>query len=67
MQSILTELGLTRVHVWADAKAAKAIASRRGLGKTRHLELKYLWLQEVIKSGRVKMKRVPGKQHLATT
>ena len=32
---------------------------------TRHLEFTFLWLQEVTKSGRVKMKRVPGKEHLA--
>ena len=35
---------------------AKAIASRRGFGKTRHVELKFLWLQEVTTSGRVKMR-----------
>ena len=43
----------------------KAMVSRRGLGKTRHLELMYLWLQEVTKSGRVKMRRIPGEQNLA--
>ena len=32
---------------------------------TRHIELKYSWLQGVTKSGRVKTKREPGEQHLA--
>ena len=60
------DLGLSaQVRVWTDSNAAKAIASSRGLGKTRHVELKYLWLQEVTMSGRVKMRRVPGEQNLA--
>ena len=66
MQSMMTDLGLSaRFGVWADSNAAKAIALRRGLGKTRRTELKYLWLHEVTNSGRVKMKRLPGEQHLA--
>ena len=34
-------------------------------GETRSIEVKYSWLHEVTKSGRVNMKRVPGEQHLA--
>ena len=66
MQSMMVDLGVTtQVRVWTDSNAAKAIASRRGLGKTRHVELRYLWLQEMTKSGRVKMRRIPGEQNLA--
>ena len=66
MQSMMADLGVTtQVRVWADSNAAKAIASRRGLGKTRHVELRYLWLQEMTKSGRVKMRRIPGEQNLS--
>ena len=66
MQSMMADLGVTtQVRVWTDSNAAKAIASRRGLGKTRHVELRYLWLQEKTKSGRVKMRRIPGEQNLA--
>ena len=66
MQSMMADLGVTtQVRVWTDSNAAKAIASRRGLGKARHVELRYLWLQEMTKSGRVKMRRIPGEQNLA--
>ena len=66
MQSMMADLGLrAQVRVWTDSSAAKAIASRRGLGKTRHVELKYLLLQKVTKSGRVKMRRVSGEHNLA--
>ena len=65
MQSMMTDLGLSaRVRVWTDSNTDKANASRGGLGKTRFFELKYLWLQEVTKSGRVKMKWVTGEQIL---
>ena len=60
MQSMMTDLGLGAQGL----NAAKAIASRRGHGKTRYTEWKSLWLQEVTKSGRVNMKRVPEEQHL---
>ena len=60
-----TEVGGLQHSVWTDSNAAKAIASKRGLEKTRHEELKYLRLQEVTKSGRLKVRRVPGEQNLA--
>ena len=66
MQSMMADLGVTtQVRVCDDSNAAKAIASRRRLGKTRHVELRYLWLQDVTKSGGVKMRRIPSKQNLA--
>ena len=62
-QSIMTDVGLSaQVRIRTDSNAATAIASRRGLGNTRHTDSTYLWLQEVTKS---KRKRVPGEQHLA--
>ena len=62
-QSMMTDLGMSaQVRVWTDSNAAKAIGSRRGFGKTRHVELKFLWLQEATKSGRVRLKQVPGEQ-----
>ena len=66
MQSMMADLGVTtHVRVWTDSNAAKATASRRGLGQTRHVEFRYLWLEDVTKSGRVKMRRIPGEQNLA--
>ena len=36
MQSMMADLGVTtHVRIWTDSDAAKAIASRRGLGMTR--------------------------------
>eukprot|EP00971_Amphidinium_carterae_P006128 120599-Amphidinium_carterae.1 len=42
-----------------------AIASCRGLGRVRHvyLHIKFLWLQEAVACGRIKLLRVSGKDH----
>ena len=45
--------------------AAKAIGNRRGLGKLRHVELKWLWVQDIVKEGRVKLKTVKGNENAA--
>ena len=37
-----------RFHTNSSAANAKAVASRRGLGKLRHIELKFLWVQELV-------------------
>ncbi len=34
-----------------DSSAAKGIASRRGLGKTRHIHVNYLWIQDRLNCG----------------
>ncbi len=35
-----------KVHAMVDRTATKAIASRSGLGKVRHLEVRCLWVQD---------------------
>ena len=34
------------------------MAARRGLGKLKHVELKYLWVQDVAKEGRLKICKI---------
>ena len=43
-----------------DASAALAIAARRGLGKLRHLDTIYLWIQEKAAKGDLNFKKVAG-------
>ena len=50
------DLGLdmeARIHT--DSSAAKGIASRRGLGKTKHIHTNYLWIQERLHCGDFKI------------
>ena len=46
--------------VLVDSSAAKACVSERGVGKMRHMEVKWLWLQGDVKRGRVKVEKVWG-------
>ena len=66
MCSLAEDLGWKmRIRIWTDSSGGKAAASRRGLGKLRHVELKYLWVPESVKSGKVEMKTVRGEDNIA--
>eukprot|EP00974_Lingulodinium_polyedra_P121539 11179382-Lingulodinium_polyedra.AAC.1 len=61
VQTMLREMGVNAVLlVSTDSSSAKAFASTRGLGRMRHLEVKDLWLQGLVKNGRVKLQKVRG-------
>ena len=46
--------------VWSDASAAIAISQRSGLGKLRHIQTQYLWLQERVCAKELKLNMVLG-------
>ena len=61
MRSLCADLGMSvGVEVKADATAAIGMASRRGTGKVRHLDVSHLWIQERIRCGDVVVSKVPG-------
>ena len=37
-----------------DSSSAKSFASRRGAGRIRHIEVRWLWLQDEVAKGRVR-------------
>ena len=66
MKSLCKDLGVkVDVEVRADATAAIGMASRRGTGKVRHLDVSHLWIQERIRNGEVTLSKVPGKENPA--
>ena len=66
MQSVMQDLGWKlRVRLWVDSSAAKSTASRIGLGRVRHLEVKFLWLQAIVRDKRLEVKKVLGTQNPA--
>ena len=66
MQSLLRDMGWeAEVVIWSDSSTAKGVAARRGLGKMRHVELRYLWVQEAVKRGRVRLEKVRGTDNPA--
>ena len=45
---------------WGDASAALGIIHRKGLGRTRHIDTGFLWIQETAASKRLKFEKVLG-------
>ena len=62
----MSDLGINvRIQIKSDASAAIGIASRRGLGKIRHLEVSQLWLQQRVASEDLKIGKVKGADNVA--
>ena len=66
MQSVLRDFDINvNSTLKNDASAAIAIASRRGLGKVRHIEVCQLWLQEKVRSEAIKVVKVGTHENVA--
>jgi len=62
LQSLLSDWGFDwEVELSSDSSAARGHVARRGLGKMRHIQTRYLWLQERVGEGHLKVKPIPGK------
>jgi hypothetical protein len=61
----IKEASTRYIEVKEDSSAAKGIASRRGLGKLKHVDIKELWIQEKVGNGDLKITKVPGTINLA--
>ena len=53
-----------RGKIQTDSSACFGMASRKGVGRVRHLETRAFWLQDVIDSERVGVKKIPGETNL---
>ena len=55
----------TTGRILTDASSARAIAQRDGVGRLRHVDVRFLWLQDKIKKGYFKIIKVPGAENPA--
>ena len=59
-QSLLADWNIAvSLQVWMDATAGIAIGRRRGLGRVKHVDVAFLWVQEIVNTGRAQI----GKKH----
>ena len=69
LQTLAKEIGLLGmdgpITLNTDSSAAKSFASRRGLGRMRHVETRHLWLQEEILAKRVVLAKIRGEANPA--
>ena len=65
-QAYLLDLGLNmEVVVQSDSYSAKSFASRRGLGKQRHVQTRFLWLQERVAANHLKIVKIKGGDNMS--
>ena len=67
MRSLLEDFCMKSllIRLQTDATAGKATASRRGLGKTRHVALRLLWVQQRVRNGEIEVVKVSTEHNLA--
>ena len=64
--ALLEDFGIkTRSTLHTNANAAIGIVRRAGLGKLRHLNVRYLWLQDHLRSGQMEFHKVAGVANAA--
>ena len=63
----IEEMGLlSRVpSVYMDSDAGRSLATRMGVGKQRHIQTRWLWLQERVRGGELQVRRVDGEQNVS--
>ena len=65
-RSILQEWGISvPIRIMMDATAGAAIGSRRGIGRVKHLDTAFLWVQDYVTTGRITIKKVHTSVNLA--
>ena len=57
--------GPATVVCFCDSSAARGIASRQGVGRIKHLEVRQLWVQEQVARGRASVQWLPRKANAA--
>ena len=65
-RSIIADFGIhVQIHTSMDATAGAAIGSRRGQGRVKHLSTIFLWAQDYVTRGEIKLGNVHTSENLA--
>ena len=66
MRSLAEDMGIAMsVDLFTDSSAAKGLAFKRGLGKARHIDTCYLWVQEKLVDRELYLHKVGTEDNLA--
>ena len=59
IRSLLDDWNLKcMIELYSDSSSARAFAARRGIGKQRHIQTRFLWLQERVAAKHLRVCRV---------
>ncbi len=66
LKGLMADLGLEmKVQVKTVSSAARSIASRRGAGRVRRIEVRELWAQDRVAKGELEITKVKGEENIA--
>jgi len=66
VQALMDDMGMkVELVILSDSSAGRSISLRKGTGKMRHLQVKFLWLQDATFEKRVKIEKVKGTENPA--
>lgn len=65
-QAMFKEWGIDlSCKILTDSSAAKGMSSRRGLGRTRHVHTRYLWVQERIAENQIQLEKISTHDNMS--
>ena len=66
MRSLLEEWGLgMQLRLKTDSSVANSLSQRLGVGKMKHMQTRFLWLQQAVQWGQLVIVSVPTKLNYA--
>jgi len=66
VQALMEDMGFECAIVMkSDSSAGRSISLRKGTGKVRHLQVKYLWIQDALFDKRLTLEKVKGTDNPA--
>ena len=66
LKSLCADLHINvTINLLTDSNAARGICNRRGVGKVRHIDVQYLWLQEKVQARQLDLQKVLGSENPA--
>lgn len=66
VKNLCSDLGIcVEVIIHSDSAACRGMCNRDGVGKLRHVELQYFWLQQAVRAKKLGMKRILGAKNPA--
>ena len=66
LKTTLSDWGMPmELVIEVDANATIGMLHRQGIGRLRHIEVQDLWLQQEVKKGRVRLRKVAGWKNTA--
>ena len=66
LRSLLEDWGLAvQLHLRSDSSSAKSMADRQGIAKVKHMQTRFLWIQERIAHGDIDVSHIGTKLNCA--